>query len=128
MMPVLMVTCGMFHLSRSLSHVPCFERSTSLHASKSTGARSAPKKPTNSFLTGPPIEGEPVAALPGRFEERFTVKSLYRHDPNGMGGRGGFAPLTAGERGTSGLYEAFESASLGRSSDVMPSTAISGSL
>jgi hypothetical protein len=61
----------LWHVSNAsiaLRHVACFERLDLLHQSPNIGARSAPKKPTNSFLTGAPIEGEPVAALPGRFE------------------------------------------------------------
>src|SRR4029453_17188343 len=38
--------------SIALTPVPCFERSTSLHASLSTGARSAPKKPTKQLSYG----------------------------------------------------------------------------
>ena len=55
-------------LDSDLWHVPCFERSTSLNASMSPVQEVLRRSRPNSFLTGAPIEGEPGAALPGRFE------------------------------------------------------------
>lgn len=61
----------LWHVSNAsiaLTHVPCFERSTSLNASMSPVQEVLRRSRPNSFLTGAPIEGEPGAALPGRFE------------------------------------------------------------